>query len=119
MFLFHNSVTRMHRAYKDIITAALEYMQVSGNLHRVIGVDMARVGQVGSAQESTLGVGPGEMIHVLCPVSKGAASVGAIHCDFIMDLEVLNDQHMLNALAEEVAREILKALLQFRTAKLG
>ena len=42
VFLFHNSLTGLNHANKHFITGALERMYVSGNLQRLVGVDLAR-----------------------------------------------------------------------------
>ena len=101
VFLFHNSLTGLNHANKHFITGALERMYVSGNLQRLVGVDLAR-----PMLKTETG-------RVLRPVPKGATGdvAGAV-CDFTVDPEALDDPIMLNALTQEVAREILKSLMQ-------
>jgi hypothetical protein len=124
VFLFHNSAMGLNQAYKKSATGAMERMHVSGNLRRLIGVDLAeeedqytRNPPSPSADKEPAGAGGRDLSpggnRVLCPAPKGATSevAGAV-CDFIVDAESLRDQQMLNALTQEVARENLKALLE-------
>lgn len=124
VFLFHNSGIGLNQAYKKSVTGAMERMHVSGNLRRLIGVDLAeeedqytRNPPSPSADKEPAGAGGRDLSpggnRVLCPAPKGATSevAGAV-CDFIVDAESLRVQQMLNALTQEVARENLKALLE-------